>query len=159
MKKKDIPQVQHVAKTSWNATYEGIIPEHVQEKFLKSAYNDRNMKKKLKKNSIFVADVNGTIVGFANYSPVTKKGIMVLEAIYIFPEYQGFGIGTALLNVALEKIRNVKEVHLNVEKNNHTALRFYQAKGFIEVGAYDDNFGDHTIHTLEMKRTVSKGKK
>ena len=26
MKKKDIPQVQQIAKTSWNHTYEGIIP-------------------------------------------------------------------------------------------------------------------------------------
>ena len=26
MKKKDIRQVQQIAKTSWNHTYEGIIP-------------------------------------------------------------------------------------------------------------------------------------
>lgn len=112
------------------------------------------MKRKLKQNIIFVAEVNNTIVGFANYSPVTKKGITVLEAIYIYPEYQGFGIGSALLKVAVEKLKNVQEIHLNVEKNNQIALRFYQARGFVEIGKYDDNFGGHTIHTIEMKLSV-----
>lgn len=32
MQLEDIPQVQHVAKTSWNHTYRGIIPIEIQEK-------------------------------------------------------------------------------------------------------------------------------
>lgn len=38
MQMADIQQVQQVAKTSWNNTYEEIIPFEIQESFLKSAY-------------------------------------------------------------------------------------------------------------------------
>ena len=37
---KDIQSVQRVAKISWNATYEGIIPLQIQTKFLEEAYSD-----------------------------------------------------------------------------------------------------------------------
>lgn len=40
MLKEDIKQVQDVAKISWNATYEGIIPVEIQENFLNGAYSD-----------------------------------------------------------------------------------------------------------------------
>lgn len=33
MEEKDIPDVQYVAKKSWNNTYYGIIPEEVQNNF------------------------------------------------------------------------------------------------------------------------------
>ncbi|ASB90770.1 hypothetical protein S101395_04268 [Bacillus sonorensis] len=74
MQKKDIPQVQHIAKISWNHTYEGIIPREIQEKFLDSAYNDERMKQRLNRSFLFVSEADGKIVGFANYSPVNEKG-------------------------------------------------------------------------------------
>ncbi len=33
MKQEDIKQVQDIAKVTWNATYEGVIPSDVQENF------------------------------------------------------------------------------------------------------------------------------
>ena len=44
MKKRDMKQVQDVAKTSWSATYEGIIPIDIQERFLKTVYSKQNLK-------------------------------------------------------------------------------------------------------------------
>ncbi|RKQ18862.1 GNAT family N-acetyltransferase [Oceanobacillus bengalensis] len=154
MKKKDISQVQHVARVSWNATYEGIIPLDVQNNFLKNAYSDRNMKRRLKYTTIFVAEVNSAIVGFANYSPTSNEGVTTLGAIYIYPEYQGLGIGSALLHTGIEQMGDVKEVQLNVEKNNRIGMRFYRAKGFEKIKEYEDNFDGHILHTVEMALKV-----
>lgn len=150
MKKKDIPQVQHVAQTSWNSTYEGIIPLSIQNNFLKQAYSDRNMKRRLKNTIIYVAEVGGKIVGFANYSRPSIDGSTTLGAIYIYPEYQGKGIGSAFLNEAINKMENLQEIRLNVEKNNLIGMRFYQAKGFEVVNDYKEEFHGHTIHTVNM---------
>ncbi|RDW17647.1 GNAT family N-acetyltransferase [Oceanobacillus arenosus] len=150
MKKKDIPQVQHIAKTSWNATYEGIIPYNIQENFLNSAYSDKNMKSRLKHSFIFVAEVDKRIVGFANYSPITKDGKTELVAIYLYPEYQGKGIGTAFLRHGIEQLGDVEEIHLNVEKNNEIGMNFYTAKGFEVVSEFEDDFGGHILHTVRM---------
>lgn len=49
----EMSQVQNIAKISWSATYKGIIPLEVQEKFLKSAYSD-DMKKRRLEQSFFL---------------------------------------------------------------------------------------------------------
>lgn len=150
MKEKDIKQVQLVAKTSWNYTYDGIIPLEIQENFLKSAYNDAMMQRRLERTILFVAEVDGKIVGFANYSPVKEEGKVELAAIYLYPEYQGKGLGTSLLEEGINNLEGVKEIFINVEKENKIGTTFYKAKGFKIVSEFDDDFDGHTLKTVRM---------
>ncbi|TVY06892.1 GNAT family N-acetyltransferase [Paenibacillus cremeus] len=150
MRANDIPQVQNVAKTSWNATYNGIIPIEVQENFLKSAYNDEMMLRRLERSHVYVAELNGEIVGFANFSFVKEDGKVELSAIYLYPEYQGQGIGSALLQEGIKYSRGVKEVYINVEKDNVIGRRFYEAKKFEYVKEFDDDFDGHVLKTVRM---------
>jgi len=150
MRKEDTVNVQDVAKKSWNATYEGIIPSAIQENFLKSAYSDEMMKKRLNGSLFLVAEIENIIVGFANYSPVNNKGEAELGAIYIYPEHQGEGIGTALLQEGIRNLEGVKEIFINVEKENKTGKTFYEAKGFNIVEEFDDDFDGHILKTVRM---------
>jgi ribosomal protein S18 acetylase RimI-like enzyme len=150
MKKKDISLVQKVARTSWYTTYEGIIPREVQESFLNIAYNDEMLKKRLKQSSMFVAEIDGKLVGFANFSPVNQEGMTELIAIYLHPDYQGKGIGTALLEEGIQRLRGVQEIHINVEKNNSIGMNFYKAKGFAVASEFDDDFEGHILKTVRM---------
>ncbi|MBF0753068.1 GNAT family N-acetyltransferase [Jeotgalicoccus nanhaiensis] len=147
---EDTKQVQDVAKKSWNATYEGIIPNNIQENFLKGAYNDEMMQKSLSHSLLLVAEAENKIVGFVNFSPVNEQGQTELSAIYLYPKYQGHGIGSALLDKGIAMLGNLKEVHLNVEKDNTIGTNFYKAKGFKIVDEYDDNFDDHILKTVRM---------
>lgn len=150
MKKKDIKQVRDVARTSWHSTYEGIIPRAIQDNFLNAAYSKHVMKRRLKETSLFVAEIDGEIIGFANYSEVNGEGVTELIAIYLYPEYQGKRIGTALLEAGMNQLHDVKEVHLNVEKNNRIGMNFYKAKGFEVASEYDDDFDGHILKTVRM---------
>lgn len=150
MEEKDIRAVQLVAKLSWNATYEGIIPLEIQSRFLKLAYSVETLKKRLSNSFLYVAQYKNKIIGFANFSPVTKDGETELGAIYLFPKYQGKGIGTALLNYGISNLQGVKEVYLHVEKNNTVGISFYQAKGFQKVDEFDDYLFEHKIQTIRM---------
>lgn len=146
----DIKEVKNVAKITWNATYEGIIPTKVQNNFLKSAYNDERMKQRLENSFLFVAEVDGKIVGFANFSPVREDGKVELGAIYLYPEYQGNGIGTALLQEGITDLQGIKEIYINVEKDNKIGKTFYEAKGFEIVKEFDDEFDGHILKTVRM---------
>ncbi|WP_099159013.1 GNAT family N-acetyltransferase [Virgibacillus ndiopensis] len=150
MVEQDIHHVQHVAKTSWNHTYEGIIPHEVQSNFLQAAYNDERMKLRLEHSHLFVAEAGDEIVGFANFSPVNEEGETELGAIYLYPAYQGNGIGTALLQKGINDLKDVKEVFINVERDNMIGKNFYEAKGFEIVSEFNDDFDGHMLRTIRM---------
>jgi len=150
MTEEDIKEVQKVARTSWNHTYKDIIPMEVQEKFLRSAYSDEMMLSRLKHTFMYVAEVDGKIVGFANFSPVDDAGIAELFAIYLYPEYQGKGIGTSLLKEGINNLENLKEIHMNVEKDNHIGKTFYNSKGFEVVSQIDEDFDGYILKTIRM---------
>lgn len=158
MKKRDIPQVQEIAKVSWYATYTGIIPVRIQKNFLKIAYSKKTMKRRLKQTIVYVAEVDGEIVGFANYSPVTEEGKTELGALYLHPDYQGKGIGTAFLRQGIEEL-GAREIHLTVEKNNKIGRAFYAAKGFELVNEYEDMLEDHVLQTMQLVLKVKEGMK
>lgn len=151
---EDAEEVQDVAKKSWNATYEGIIPNNIQENFLKGAYNDEMMEWRLSNSLMLVAEADNTIAGFANFTSVNEQGQAELSAVYLLPEYQGEGIGSVLLNAGIEKLENVKEIHLDVERDNTIGTAFYKAKGFKTADEYDDNFDGHILKTVRMVLTI-----
>lgn len=149
MQVHDIQQVQHVAKKSWHSTYEGIIPFEIQENFLQFAYSVEMMHKRVEQSFIFVSEVAGQIVGFADFLPV-KEGEGELAAIYLYPEYQGKGMGTALLQTGIKHSIGLKELFINVEKENDRGTTFYKAKGFEVVSEFDEDFDGHVLKTVRM---------
>ncbi|MBP3039104.1 GNAT family N-acetyltransferase [Bacillaceae bacterium Marseille-Q3522] len=150
MKEEDIEQVQTVAKISWHHTYDGIIPFAIQDKFLQSAYNSGMLKRRMEFSFLFVAEAEGKVVGFANYSSVKDNGEVELGAIYLLPDYQGQQIGTALLQAGIKNSPNVKKVFINVEKDNQTGKNFYHAKGFKIVASFEENFDGYMLQTIRM---------
>ena len=81
------------------------------ENFLNLAYSDERMEKRLNGSLFLVAEVNNSIVGFANYSLVKNVGEVELGAIYIYPEHQGMGIGTALLQEGIKILEGVRDLY------------------------------------------------
>lgn len=145
------------SKTSWNDTYAGIIPPHIQVNFLNSAYSDEMMKRRLNVSSLYVAEVDGQIVGFANFSKVKEEGEVELGAIYLLPEYQGKGVGTALLNEGIANAHDATKVFINVEKENEKGVNFYKAKNFKTVAEFEDDLEGHiTIMIRMVKDLVSE---
>lgn len=146
----DIAGVQKVADKSWHATYEGIIPLHIQENFLAAAYSDEMLEKRLQRSLFLVAEVKGKIVGFANFTFPNEEGVTGLAAIYIYPEYQGNGLGSALLQKGISSLDHVRKIFLDVEKENEIGKTFYTAKGFKIVKEFDDDFEGHILKTVRM---------
>jgi len=91
-------------------------------------------------------------------TPVTVKedGSAELAAIYLHPQYQGKGIGSALLKRGIEELSGVRSVWINVEKENWSGLSFYAAKGFEVVREFEEDFDGHVLKTVRMELIVAK---
>ncbi len=88
------------------------------------------MIQRIERSIVYVIEVEGKVVGFANYSTVRDGGKVEVAAIYPYPEFQGKGIGNALIQQAVKELKCIKEVYINVEKDNDIGMNFYVAKGF-----------------------------
>lgn len=152
---EDIPQVQHVARTSWHHTYEGIIPRHIQDNFLANAYNNENMVRRVERSHAFVALEDEEIVGFANFSYVNDDGKSELAAIYFLPEAQGKGLGTKLLEQGF-KLPNVRAIELNVKKDNALGMNFYLSKGFKQIDSFKEDYEGDERETVRMRLDINK---
>lgn len=78
----------------------------------------------------WVAEVDGVVGGFAALE--TEKGYV--DTMFVHPEYQGKGIGAALMSRVLESAREtgVRRVTLKASRN---AEAFYGRFGFVSIGA------------------------
>ncbi|SFM29612.1 Ribosomal protein S18 acetylase RimI [Paenibacillus sp. 1_12] len=148
---EDIPMLQQVAKTTWNTTYEGIIPLHIQETFLQRNYSETDLKNRMERSVVFVADVGGEVKGFANFSrSKNKREEAELGAIYILPELQSQGIGGQLLHAGIENLSGIKFLTVVVEKENIIGIRFYKSKGFVALNEFEEQLDGHTLKLEKM---------
>lgn len=149
MQLTDIEAVAHVATKSWHATYEGIIPQHIQNRFLEMAYSKERLKQRCEKTPMYVAIERDDIIGFANFSNVKKDGEVELAAIYLLPEVWGKGIGSQLLVYGIEQL-SPSAIFINVEAENEVGKQFYAARNFQVVEEFEEDFEGHTLKTIRM---------
>ncbi len=154
----DCRSIRRVAETTWHHTYEGIIPLGIQERFLKEAYSDGSLEKRIGASLFLVAEENGEVAGFANFSGVDEGYSANLYAIYVLPAFQGRKIGSALLEEGMRNYAGLQSLTVDVEKENRAGLHFYKAKGFQKIKEFTEDLYGHSLQTVRMKRTLIDGK-
>lgn len=121
---QDADAIAHVHRTSMRTAMPYLPDLHTPEE-------DRRWVKTilLPNQTVWVAEDAGEIVGMA----AMHEGW--LNQIYILPEYQGMGVGSALLAKAIEA--NPAGLTLWAFQRNDRARAFYERRGFVAV-----EFGD-----------------
>ena len=61
--------------------------------------------------------------------------VVLIQDVLVRPEYQGRGVGRALLEAALDRFRSVRQVQLLTDDRPET-VAFYQALGFKPVNSF-----------------------
>ncbi|MDQ3302260.1 MAG: GNAT family N-acetyltransferase [Actinomycetota bacterium] len=155
MQPGDIAAVQEAACRTWAHTYDGIIPEEVQKKFLDRAYSDASLARRMESDIFLVAEDAGEVVGFADFQSVSKAAAY-LGALYVLPDHQRLGIGTRLFETGLTEFPPSVGITLRVERHNARARRFYEAHGFRITGETTEDLFGHESHEIEMIRDPRK---
>jgi len=92
-----------------------------------------------------IAEAEGELVGLLSLAVRHGEALVVFMSVY--PEYQGTGVGAALLTFAEEisAVRNLPFVRVAVTNDDIPLLYFYQRHGFtiyeVCVGEVADKFG------------------
>ena len=86
---------------------------------------------------VWVAEHAGRIVGYASADDE------FLNNLYVLPEHQGRGIGTALLAAAMEHSRD--GVKLWTFEPNKAAIRFYERNGFRTLRRTDGHTNEENV--------------
>lgn len=98
---------------------------------------------RLERDEAWVAECEGEVVGYARFTRTW------LDDLYVHPEHQGQGIGTALL--ALVKSLRPDGFGLWVFESNVPAQRFYAAHGFEVTERTDGSANEERAPDLRME--------
>jgi len=134
---EELPLLGWVHARAWQAAHEGIVspgflrlhtPQRQTEKFRAALSPPGERQYYL----AFWADKPAGMLGL-DFHPGTALG--EIERLYLLPEFQGRGIGGALLRFGLEKLSHKGEIFLWVMNVNQRAQGFYEKMGFCFTGA------------------------
>lgn len=167
----DAEAIRYVMATTWLDTYPN--PEHgITEEDIRHRLEGDNgervaqniekwreiIKSKGPESAIYVARLYGKIVGMAaagiNKDNDNKRS---LTALYVLPEAQGHGVGSQLMQTALDWLGTDQDIYVVVASYNEKAINFYGGFGFTPTGKEIEDFsgrkrGDKEIPEIEMVR-------
>ena len=83
---------------------------------------------------------------------------MELQKIYVLTEYQGRGVGAALMNEVngIAKEEGPDSVWLDTYISNEKAIHFYENYGFRKIGRYFFTIGSQTFEYYVMELRIAE---
>lgn len=109
---------------------------------------------RIKLGDEFYVYFDGKIKGFMCFQPEFSNNSR-LHFISVLKQEQGKGIGTTLVEKAVELTRKLgkTKLYLYVHQKNKKAIDFYIKKGFCFSGIFLDKYGE-SEHALLMRRDI-----
>jgi ribosomal protein S18 acetylase RimI-like enzyme len=97
--------------------------------------------------SIRVAEVGGRIVGAVG---INDQGHMWM--LYVLPDHQGLGIGSALYAAAIDGLRRhgARKAVLEVLAANESAVAFYRTRGWVPEGRRTEHIPGFRFTAVRM---------
>lgn len=116
------------------------------------------LQKQHKNEPIFVAEIDGTIAGFATYGPFRERAgyfRTIEHSVYVHKDFRGKSVGYQLM---IEVIRSAKErdyhtIIAGIDSANKGSVEFHRKFGFEMVGTFREvgyKF-DHWLDVIFMQ--------
>ncbi|HEX6940320.1 MAG TPA: ribosomal protein S18-alanine N-acetyltransferase [Longimicrobiales bacterium] len=141
MRREDLPRVMEIEHASYTVPW----PETSFRGLLRRS-----------DASVFVAEVDGAIAGYAASWAVLDQG--ELGNIAVAPEHRGRGIAKRLMDAVIEDMRErgVRELFLEVRVTNSVARHLYEQYGFEEVGCRADYYTGPVEDAIIMRKRIER---
>ena len=115
---------------SWQDAYSGLVDQAYLDNLTIEKCTDIAFRWP---DNLLVAKENDKVVGFVGYGAYRDDSLPEtgeIFSIYILKEYYDLKIGYALMNAALEKLSEFRQIAVWVLEGNHRAIKFYERCGF-----------------------------
>lgn len=129
---KDVDTIMDIAEKTWKDSYANILSSEAIDRVVERWYSRENLEEQVKSPFFLVAEEDGHVVGFAHATFMGEKAD--LHRIYLEPDHQRSGIGSALYEEVERKLSDkaVERIELEVLADNEKGISFYEEQGFEE---------------------------
>ncbi|MEV8372021.1 N-acetyltransferase [Kribbella sp. NPDC056861] len=126
----DVEAVRAVGLKTWPVAYDGLVSDEFMQHGLAEWWSVQAVERSIDKGITLVAVADDEqVVGMVGLGQ--EQGFWVMWKLYVLPEYQGQGVGKALLDAAIAALpRGVDQLLLDVLVTNEPAIGFYRKNGF-----------------------------
>ncbi len=145
-RKDEIKKISEFSVKTFIEAFEHIISKEELEKRLNKRsvdfYNEV-----FDKDTILLAEEDGKLIGYIQFGDPhfptieTTEEDQELQRVYVLSGYQGQGVGKKLIKTALnsKRLKDAKNIYLDVREDNIGAQRLYKSLGFEPVGRWDED--------------------
>ena len=155
----DIPQLRELAERIWRESYAAMLTPEQIDYMLARMYAPETIAHELTEGVIWeVASLKEEAIGFHSCTHEPAEGRLKLNKLYVLPEWQGNGLGQALLARVQELADSLgaSEVWLQVNKRNPRAIAAYERAGYsIARPAVFDIGGGFVMDDFVMTRPIT----
>ncbi|NMM62847.1 GNAT family N-acetyltransferase [Clostridium sp. P21] len=126
-------EIKQLLNYVWSTAHGSIFSKETIKYITEKGQTYENLKKEIEDtNILFIVAKNDLkkIIGLATVKNKDKDKDVFIQRLYIHPSYQSQGIGKNILINIVNRFKNMKSIHLEVEENNDKALKFYKKCGF-----------------------------
>jgi len=130
---------------TFSHTYSSILPSKDLEDYLGKAFSVEQMRQDIADPQVllFVSSVSNTVCSYIKLQPTPPREVIrgnkpiELLRLYLLPQWEGMGIGSALMKAGLRAAReeSYETCWLKVWEGNRRAIEFYENRGFTQVGS------------------------
>ena len=159
LKMHELEIIKSLAYRIWPKTYGHIISQEQMTYMLEWMYSIETLESNFNKNHTYFCIVSGEQdIGFLDVEiNHPEKENMKIHKIYVLSEFQGKGMGYALMQKAMEfaKHNQMKFMSLQVNRNNN-AVDFYKRFGFEVIDEQDFDIGNgYFMNDFVMQMKIS----
>lgn len=116
-----------------------------------SAFSKRAMSYHIANNLVLCAEIDGLVIGYICFSPLTKTRKRRIYSIAVHASYRKHGVAKTLMLEGEVKSR-AKTIILEVDETNIPAIRLYEKLGYTVFGRYHLYYGK--TDALRMKKSI-----
>lgn len=136
----DAAAIARVYAASWRSAYRGLLPDELLDDIPTEPTDDQVVEWRDRiandRDRMLVATAGGEVVGYAvvrltDTKPFVGDDEAGLKEIYVHPGEWGEGVGSALLEAAIDALPEaVSQLRLETLAGNDLAAEFYEARDF-----------------------------
>jgi ribosomal protein S18 acetylase RimI-like enzyme len=162
----DLETLRNIAWQTYDDTFRHLNDPANMDAYLASAFTREKLQAELGNphSTFFFLLSEGAVAGYLKVNDAAAQTdlhdpqSLELERIYVKRDFQGLGLGKALLGKAMEVARERKRtfVWLGVWEKNGNAIAFYKKMGFSRIGTHDFYMGSERQTDLIMKKGVER---
>jgi len=144
----DLPEMFRISVSAHQAGYAALIPDSnrksFDERYAVTPENERNYTEFMTAGlndhhwSSWLAEQNGRVVGYVLMERV-HADFYRMRGMFVDPDYQGQGIGSGLMQTALNSVQK-GTIELHVIAANERAKHIYEKNGFVVTSESPETF-------------------